>query len=489
MTSTLRCSTRFAAVFFSLLLSAARAAPPFNVLFIAVDDLRAELGCYGSPIVKTPQLDALARRGMLFERAYCQQAVCNASRASFLTGRRPDSIKVWDLVHHFRETVPDIVTLPQHFKNHGYVSLDFGKVYHNEAGGRAPPFPFEDPLSWSAPPVHAVGAHWRDWVVPGSQRGPDKKQGPVQCLDVPDNAYWDGQIAEEACAALRKFHETKERFFLAVGFWKPHLPFNAPKKYWDLYDRAKLPQPDPAKMPVGAPAIASHPSRELRGYAGMSAEGRFSDAQIMELRHGYFASISFVDAQVGKVIAELDRQGVAGNTVIVFLSDHGYHVGEHELWCKTSNYELDTRVPLLIAAPGLKGNQRTSALVELLDLYPTLVDLCQLPAVAGLEGENLVPVLRQPTSPGKVVAVSQHPHPSYTPATHMGYALRAAQYRYVEWRRITDGVVTDRELYDEAIDPKETSNFAGNDKYAAIERDLAARCAELVARGGRWKAK
>lgn len=457
-----------------------------NVLFIATDDLRVELGCYGSAEAKTPHLDALARRGVLFERAYAQQAVCNPSRASVLTGRRPDTLKVWDLKTHFRETLPAVVTLPQHFKNHGYVAIDLGKIFHNESGAK-PPIPFCDPRSWSEPPEFAEGPHWRDWVVPGDPAGPKVKGGAVQCLDVPDEAYLDGRIAAAAVSKLGVLARKGEPFFLAVGFWKPHLPFNAPKRYWDLYDRAAISGPVPDRMPEGAPAIAGHPWNELRGYAGVPKQGPLPPGQIAELRHGYFACISFLDAQVGRVLAELERLDLAKNTIVVFWSDHGFHLGEHDLWAKTTNYELDTRVPLLVAAPGVnRGGGRASGLVELLDLYPTLVELCGLPAAAGVEGRSLVPQLRDPSQAGKAVAVSQHPHPSYGQATHMGYALRTARHRYVEWRELTTGVVAAREFYDEVSDPTETVNRVGDPAYRSVVRDMEREAREVVARGGRW---
>ncbi len=457
-----------------------------NVLFIAADDLRVELGCYGATQALTPNLDALARRGVMFERAYCQQAVCNPSRASVLTGRRPDALKVWDLKTHFRETWPEIVTLPQHFKQHGYTAIDIGKIYHNESGG-TPAFPFADPASWSEPPQFAVGPHWRDWVVPGNPSGPKTKGGPVQCLDVPDDAYLDGRIAAAACTRLGELQAKRAPFFLAVGFWKPHLPFNAPKKYWDLYDRAAIGPPVPAGMPTGAPAIAGHPWNELRGYAGVPKAGPLPPEQIAELRHGYLACISYLDAQVGRLIAELDRLDLAKNTIVVFWSDHGFHLGEHDLWAKTTNYELDTHVPLILVAPGAgKGGGRSPALVELLDLYPTLVELAGLPPPSGLDGKSLVPLLRNPRGAGKAFAVSQHPHPSYGKATHMGYAVRTAKHRYVEWRDLTSGAVTARELYDESADPAETVNRVGDPAYAAVRGQLERTARNVVATGGRW---
>jgi len=377
------------------LLVAATPAARRNVLFLAADDLRPDLGCYGSREALTPQLDALARRGVVFERAYCQQAVCNPSRASVMTGRRPDSIKVWDLRTHFREAEPAIVTLPQYFKRHGYTAVGIGKLFHNESGAK-PAFPFADPESWSEPPQFANGAHWQDWVWPAGSAGPRSKGDAVQCLDVPDDAYFDGQIATAAIARLQRLADSREPFFLGVGFWKPHLPFNAPKKYWDLYDRTKLLRPGTDRMPVGAPEIAGHAWTELRGYGGIPKTGPLREGQIMELRHGYLAGISFLDAQVGRVLDELGRLGLAEKTIVVFWSDHGFHLGEHNLWAKTTNYELDTRVPLIVAAPDVRGGTRAGGLVELLDLYPTLVELAGLLQAADVEGQSLVPLLWEP---------------------------------------------------------------------------------------------
>ncbi|MES2694042.1 MAG: sulfatase [Verrucomicrobiota bacterium] len=458
-------------------------APRPNVLFIAADDLRTDLGSYGSTEAKTPNLDALARRGVLFERAYCQQAVCNPSRASIMTGRRPDTLKVWDLRTHFRQALPEVVTLPQHFKQHGYTAIDIGKIFHNESGTK-PPIPFCDPRSWSEPPLFAEGAHWQD-----DPTNPKAKGGAMQRLDVPDEAYFDGKIATAACEKLRVLAAKRDQpFFLAVGFWKPHLPFNAPKKYWDLYDRAKLKPPGFTRMPEGAPPIAGHPSKEVRGYGGVPEEGPLSPELIAELRHGYLAGVSFLDAQVGRVIGELDRLGLAKNTVIVFWSDHGFHLGEHDLWAKTSNYELDTRVPLLVAAPGIAGGGRAMGLVELLDVYPTLADLCGLPAAMGVEGESFAPLLRDPKRAGKPIAISQHPHPSYGKATHMGYTVRTPQLRYVEWRDLTTGALFARELYDHKADPAETVNRVNDSRYASDVKSLGGQVQEIAAASGRWPA-
>lgn len=460
---------------------AAQSAARPNVLFIAADDLRTDLGCYGAEGMKTPHLDGLARRGRLFERAYVQLTVCNPSRASVMTGLRPDAIEVWDLRAHFRAARPDAVTLPQHFKNRGYTTINIGKIFHNEGGRPPPEGPFADPVSWSEPPVFATGTHWRDWVMPDGS-APPKKQGALQCLDVPDNAYFDGQIADAACTKLAELKAAARPFFLAVGFWKPHLPFNAPKKYWDLYDRAQIAPAHPAAAPEGAPALAGHTSGELRNYEGIPKQGPLSPELVAELRHGYRAAISFLDAQVGRVLAELDRLGLAQNTIVVFWSDHGFHLGEHALWGKSTTYELDARAPLIVAAPGLKQpGVAARGLVEFLDIYPTLVALCGMEPVSGLHGQSLVPLLEDPRRPGKAAVLTQHPRPYFNgQLTQMGYALRTPQYRYVEWRERASGAVLARELYDHTADPLETINRANDPAQASVVEKLAAEARGII---------
>jgi iduronate 2-sulfatase len=422
-----------------------------NVLFLAVDDLRTDLGCYGHPLVKTPHIDRLAARGTTFLRAYCQQALCNPSRASLLTGRRPDSLGIWNLTTHFRETHPGVLTLPQQFKEQGYHTQGIGKVFHNwrtRIKG--------DPLSWSTPAVMHFATHGSDTPqVKGPLPPSTSKAIRTECRDVPDQAYFDGRIADLAVQALRQ-HKDKP-FFLAVGFWKPHLPFNAPKKYWDLYDRARVSLPAHPRPPLAVPKLALHNSRELLGTRGRE----LSPEEIRELRHGYYAAISYLDAQVGKVLGELKRLGLEDNTVVVFWSDHGFHLGEHGLWCKTSNFELDARVPLIIALPHPRHpGARTDALVELLDLYPTLTDLCGLPAPNALEGVPLKPVLMDPRASVKPAAYTQHPRPAYyqEQPQAMGYSVRTDRFRYTEWRDWKTGKVVARELYDHRNDPAETRN-------------------------------
>jgi iduronate 2-sulfatase len=447
------------------------ASARLNVLFIACDDLRNDLGCYGDTLVKTPNLDRLAQRGLVFNRAYCQQALCNPSRASLLTGRRPDSLRIWDLPTHFRATMPEIVTLPQHFKNNGYFTQNIGKIFHNfrqEIPG--------DPASWSVPAVMHFTRHDSDTPLMDGPIPPNSAKDPkCECRDVPDEAYFDGRVAKLAVEALRERKATAQPFFLAVGFWKPHSPFNAPKRYWDLYRRDEVPLSRNADWPKDAPRVAWHNGRELRG----DEQRELTPEAVREIRHGYFANVSYLDAQIGKVLDELHRLGLADKTIVVFWSDHGYHLGEKTLWAKTSNFELDARVPLIIARPNQKSaGKTTESLAELLDLYPTLVDLYGLPKVAGLEGVSLAPVLTSPRKSVRAAALTQHPRPAYyqgAPET-MGYSVRTDRFRYTEWRDWKTGETIARELYDHWTDPDETRNVAGDPNRA---QDVAGCAGQL----------
>lgn len=449
-----------------------------NVLFIAVDDLRTNLGCYGDTLAVTPQLDALAARGTLFARAFCQIAVCNPSRASMMTGRRPDDIGVVDLATHFRKKVPDAVTLPQLFKLHGYHSEAIGKIYHDPASARDEP-------SWSVPAQlddtravrgkYATEENLRIYQPDG--RMGQEKAAATEEADVADDAYIDGRVAQLAVERLSGLASRRQPFFLAVGFRRPHLPFSAPKQYWDLYDPVKLAtvlQPEP---PERAPDLALHGSVELRGYTDLPADGALSDAQVARLRHGYYAATSYVDAQIGRVLEALRSQGLEENTIVVVWSDHGFHLGEHGLWAKTTNYEADTRVPLLIAAPGKATAARTEALVELIDVYPTLAQLCGLPVPPEVTGQSLVANLADPALPGCDGALSQFGRPwgaGRASFVHMGYSVRTATHRYVEWRRITTGEVDARELYAyEGDELFERTNLASDPNFGAIMRSLA----------------
>jgi iduronate 2-sulfatase len=457
----------------ALVLAGTASADKPNVLFIVADDLRAELGCYGSA-AKTPHLDALAKQGVRFDRAYCQQGVCNPSRSSFLCGRRPDALHLWNNGTHFREKNPDVLTLPEHFQANGYTTRCVGKIFHNwhtkEKGDRR---------SWSADEFLHYANHGDDkpqvkGVLPENlAKLADWNYGATtvtECRDVPDEAYYDGRVATEAVKVLK---EVKDKpFFLAVGFWKPHAPFNAPKKYWDLYDRGKLPKLDPAR-PKNAVDVAFHDSREVLLIPPKTRTP--TPEQAAEMRHGYFANISFMDAQVGKVLAALSESGLDKNTVVVFISDHGYHVGEHTLWGKTSCFEYDARVPLIVATPGGKPGT-TMSLAELVDLFPTLTDLCGLKRPDKLDGVSQVPVLKDVSKSVKGVAFTQHPRPAYYDRTEsklpdaMGYSVRTATHRYTEWRAWKDSNLLGAELYAHDTDPAELTNLAGEPDAAAVRK-------------------
>tara|TARA_R110002096_G_scaffold332415_5_gene526463 strand:+ start:1050 stop:2471 length:1422 start_codon:yes stop_codon:yes gene_type:complete len=429
-----------------------------NVLFIVADDLNCALGPYGDRVAITPNLDRLAKRGLTFNRAYCQQAVCNPSRSSFLTGKYPDATGVDDLRKSFRTALPDVITLPQAFLNSGYFSQCIGKIFHNMGETK-------DRQSWSVDEYLFEGTHAADTVFAQTPKGPNPpsyKAPVLEDYDVPDTVYRDGRISEHAAYSLSRMKEKGKPFFLAVGYWRPHLPFVAPKRYWDLYDPEKIPEPTPSIPPANVPDIALHPNKEVHGY-GLVPDGPVDAAMTRKLRHGYYASISFLDAQIGKLLDALDRSGLADETLIVFTSDHGFHIGEHQLWAKTSNFELDARVPLIIADPSQPDSHglSTDSLAELVDLIPTLTELAGVPTPEGQDGDSLAPLLGSPNQIINPYAFTQHQHPFYGShkETHWGYSVRTPHWRYTEWHNIETGVIDDRELYDHDNDPLETANI------------------------------
>jgi arylsulfatase A-like enzyme len=456
-----------------------------NVLFIAVDDLRAEFGAYGAGYIKSPNLDRLARAGMTFNRAYCQQAVCSPSRTVVMTGTRPDTSKVWDLETHFRAALPNVVTVGQHFKNHGYFVQGMGKIFH---GG------FDDPPTWSVPwqtprasgayakpenialanrPAPAAPAEAKKGgkrSVKKAARGP---RGPAfEAGEVADNYYTDGKTAELAVTTLREISRKPGPFFLAVGFSKPHLPFVSPKRYWDLYDPAKI-QLAPNKFrPKDAPDYAIQAGGEMRSYHGVP-QGSIPDDLARQLKHGYYAAISYMDAQVGRVLDELDRLGLRDKTIIVLWGDHGWKLGEHDAWCKHTNCENDANAPLLLAVPGTKhAGVRTNALVEFVDIYPTLADLAGLPLPSHLEGFSFKPVLENPLRPWKTAAFSQYPR-GVSGRSLMGYSMRTDRHRFTVWVGRNDHTKVDAiELYDHQRDPQENTNIARVPANAALVETL-----------------
>ncbi len=453
------------------------AAQP-NVLLIAIDDLRPELGCYGDKYIQSPNIDAFAATGRLFTRAYCQQAVCNPSRTSLMTGLRPDSIGVTHNHIHFRTNKPDVVTLSQHFMRHGYHAQAIGKIYHGFLADGTSKTTWDtlgDPPSWSVPATRFGPRYYytESGIDQAKQAflkmyrprdpGPDDWTeklvfGPMtEAPDVSDETLHDGKVAAKAIETLGALKNSKQPFFLAVGFIKPHSPFVAPKKYWDLYNPADIPIASQTTLPDGAPKIAGHRSGEIRRYTDQPNRGEISESNQRRMKHGYYACISYVDAQLGKVLDALDANGLADNTIVVLFGDHGYHLGEHGLWGKTTNFELDTRVPLVIRVPGMQeAGKPTRALAELVDLYPTLAELAKLPIPGDLEGTSLASVIANPDSASQEFAISQFPR-----GKKMGYSLRTDRWRYTEW--VEGGQVIAQELYDhESDDSPEVQNVAAS---------------------------
>ena len=468
-----------------------------NILFIAIDDLRVELGCYGSEIVRSPNIDALASSGIRFDQAYCQQAICGPSRASVMTGLRPDAVQVHGNHTHFREIYPDLVTLPQHFKNHGYHTRSMGKLYHGvfpKGASITKADTFGDEPSWSIPTFRPGPRYYYtekgieaakevyQRVYKPSNPGPDDWTQKLvfglatEAPDVDDDVLYDGQVAERAVASLQELAESEEAFFLAVGFIKPHSPFIAPKKYWDLYDEAAIPLAAPATRETDAPTIGRHGSLELRRYTDQRKKGSIPEADQRRVRHAYYACISYIDAQIGRVLDELRDQDLADNTIVVLWSDHGYHLGEKNLWGKKTNFELDTRVPLIVRVPGEAPGVHGSP-VELVDLYPTLADLAGLPVEAYLQGTSLVPAIKNPETPVKRAAYSQ-----FSTSGKRGYSMREGNHRYTEWIDLKTGQVVERLLFDLEKDPHETTNLV-----ASSDDERIASLSALLDRGKGWR--
>jgi arylsulfatase A-like enzyme len=451
-----------------------------NVLFIAVDDLRPELACYGHPIVKTPNIDRLASVGLRFNRAYCQFALCNPSRSSLLTGRRPESLKVYTLAAFVRDKNPDVTTLPQLFKDNGYATRSFGKIFHVGNGNH------DDPLSWSARPWHTArddGGITKKKSPKSNAKNPEidpdapdhSGELPYGDPDVPDEDLIDGQIARHAVAALKDL--APKPFFLAVGFHRPHLPFIAPKKYWDYYSNDKVPLATNTAAPVDAPWFASNDASELRRYKSVPAQGPVSPEMARRLIHGYYASVSYVDAQIGLLLAELDHLNLRSNTVIVLFGDHGYQLGEHGTWTKRTNWELATRAPLLISAPGpfARGKQ-TDGLVEFVDIFPTLAELCQLPLPSALEGTSLSPLLRNPERSWKSAAFSMYTRTVPELGKVFGRAMRTDKYRFIQWTAPSTNSPF-YELYDHRSDPAENVNIANQPANRELVESLTRKLA------------
>lgn len=479
-----------------------QAAPtkrPPSVLFIAIDDLRPDLGCYGNTQALTPHLDRFAKSGVRFTNAYCQQSVCGPSRASIMTGMRPDTTGVHGNHVHFRKRHPDVRTIPQWFKEHGYHTQSMGKIYH----GVFPPGSsitvadtFGDASSWSVPTFRPGPRYYYteegmsaakqvfQRIYKPENPAPDdwtKKLvfGPAtEAPPVADNVLYDGQVAERAVATLQRLAQQDKPFFLAVGFIKPHSPYIAPKKYWDLYDPADIALASVDKV-EGAPAYAGHSSSELRRYTDQPRRGVIPDDKQRRVRHAYLACTSYIDAQLGLVLDELQRLNLNDNTVVVIWSDHGYHLGEVDLWGKTTNRELDTRVVLMARTPnGKQRGKACNALIELVDVYPSLVEMCALPQPEHLEGNSFAPLLDDTQLAWKHAAFSQ-----FTRGKRRGYSLRTRSFRYTEWYHTKDHKLLAKELYDHRTDSSELRNVADDKDY----KDTVWRLASLLMQGQGWR--
>ena len=468
---------RLAALACLSMLGSALAAEKPNVLLICVDDLKPLLGCYGDTKAITPNIDKLAARSTLFEKAYCNQAVCSPSRNALMTGLRPDTIGIYDLATNFRVAVPNAVTLPQAFIHAGYETTGLGKIYHVGHGND------NDAASWTIPHMVPKATAYAlpenktpERINPKSDRGP-----AIESADVPDETYLDGQVALEAIARLKQLKANPGKpFFLAVGIAKPHLPFIAPKKYWDLYQRAEIPLAAFRKAPEGAPAFAPQYGGELRQYFGIPDKGELPDDLQRELIHGYYAATSYADAQIGKVLQALEDLKLADNTIVVLWGDHGWHLGDHSMWCKHTNYEEANRIPFLISAPGTApgAGKHSKAFAETVDLYPTLCELAGIPIPEKLDGVSLVNTLRDPKASTRDHVIHVYPR-----GEKIGRAIRTDRYRLVEWK--VPGAAADTailELYDYQKDPLETKNIASENPEAVLNlRKILAQYPEAKA--------
>ena len=487
-----------------------------NVLFIAIDDLKPILGCYGDPLIKSPNIDRLAKNGTIFLANYCQQAVCGPTRASLLTGKRPDFTKVWDLQTKMRDMNPDILTLPQYFISKGYSTTGVGKIYHptcvdKDVDGPSWSIPFvkkvKDNYYASGYGLPAAGfyqlpetkamilkSHEDDGKKKNAQDEEESttgkmKPGPsIESANVPDDAYIDGADVNKALEMMKDLSGKEKPFFLAVGIHKPHLPFVAPKKYWDLYNRDDMPVAKFQKHALNSPEIAYTRSAELRNYTDIPALASFSDQTLdiglpidkqKELIHGYYACVSYADALVGKLLDELESLGLKENTIIVLWGDHGWHLGDHDLWCKHTDFEQATHAPLIISAPGFKPS-KTSSQTEFVDVFPTLCDLAGLKIPQNLDGVSLAPLMKNPESTVKEYSVSQYNRKQNKKQVE-GYSVRTKRYRYTEWLAdfkanhvYNNSKIVGLELYDYEKDPLETVSRIDDKDYKDVQKDMKA---------------
>ncbi|GAA4304785.1 sulfatase [Aestuariibaculum suncheonense] len=477
-----------------------------NILFIAVDDLKPLLSNYGHPEMMTPNFDRLSKMGVSFTNAHVQYAVCGPSRASVMTGTNPDKTKVWDLHTDFRESAPDLISMPEYLISQGYETTAVGKIYHKGSSS-----PGHDGKSWSIPHTQpknydsAYGdpafeyyqnpetkktmsllvneAEAKGITKPGQLRSyVFKRLKPsTESAEVSDEAYQDGIYTQEALKKLNKLIKTGKPWFLGVGYQKPHLPFVAPKKYWDLYDRDKIELAKFQKLSEGTPSFAFHNYGELRAFSDIDDNYDIGDIidenKQRELIHGYMACISYIDAQLGKLMDALEAKGILDDTIIVLWGDHGWHLGDHAEWCKHSNFEQATRIPFMFSGPGIAKNQNVETPVNLVDLFPTIFELAHVKQSDQTDGKSLVPLLDNDKNTTINMDYAYH---QYARGKRMGYSIRTEKYRYTEWHNndyrsnkpYKDENIVGRELYDYDNDPLETKNWVNDANYKNIATQL-----------------
>lgn len=439
-----------------------------NVLFIAVDDMKPILGCYGDAVAISPNIDSLAADGHLFRRAYCQQAVSGPTRASLLTGLRPEEVGVTELGTYMRAKNPDVVTLPQAFREAGYETRGVGKIFHGSQNSL-------DKRSWSRRPMLYNYSRTDEYQLDINKTG--KKARATEFTDAPDSLYFDVRVRNEALSQLDELSRSQQPFFLAVGFLKPHLPFCAPQKYLDLYADADMAVPEADRgRPVDVPMIAYHNSEELRGYTDIPDLGPLSPEQEAELRRAYYACVSFTDANIGAVIDRLKQLGLYDNTVIVLWGDHGYHLGEQDLWCKSTTYEAACNAPLIIKEAAQQKGRNMDEVVEFLDIYPTMLDMCSIDTSHEVSGQSLLPLMKgKRVRPRYAVSQFQRPYPALTNLKnreYMGYVIRDARWAYTEWVDL-DGELIARELYDMSGSRFENKNLSGLRSSKSTEKRMS----------------
>lgn len=463
-----------------------------NILFIAVDDLRPELGCYGNETIISPNIDKLANEGILFTRVYCQQPICMSSRASLMSGLRPDTLSIYN-TRSLKENIPGVLTLNRHFENNGYQIWASGKIYHYEE---------DREVEWEArrviPQTEVVGrgylspaaiktvkeyeAFYQEW-----QNQPSSGRGPAyEYPDVDDNEYEDGKMTDLAIEQLADFRSGKDPFFMAIGYRKPHLPFNAPKKYWDLYNASEIEMADNPYQPEDVSSFFDYNFGELRNYAGIpKGQGLLSDTLSRNLIHGYYACVSYIDAQIGRLLDALKQNGLYQNTIVILWGDHGWKLGEHGMWCKHTQFVLDNHVPMILKIPGQSRSAvKTNAIVEFVDIYPTLCELAGLELPGHLQGTSFMPVIQDPSRQWKKGAITVWPlNRNDQEKLIMGYSIQTNRYRYTEWIKESSGELMARDLFDHDRDPDENFNISNKPENGELINELS----DLLKRGKGWR--